>query len=98
MHSIYQDFVDLGTVRGGILFLPATAAVELISRARENNMRVLGVDGFFLTPQTTQPTLEHSVDYSRDFASTPAFDSWSAAKEFILKRQTLGLVYEVVLE
>ncbi len=65
-----------GIVRGSILFLRASDAIALTEAARENGARVLGVDGFRLADDTTQPLMEHSVDFSSERRGA---DLWTRA-------------------
>lgn len=81
-------------MRGGILFLRASDAVALTEAAREKGVRVLGVDGFRLEDDATQPLIEHSVDFSSEPRGT---DLWTRASDFI-RRQPADLFFEVVLD
>lgn len=93
--SLEQAFESRGYRRGGILFLRPTEAAELIAAARFEGIRILGVDGFFLTGAGTQPSKEHSVDLSRRDVPT---DSWAAATQFIRRWPKVDLWFEVVLD
>jgi hypothetical protein len=89
------EFRTPKNTRGGILMLTAGDACRLIARAEEEKIRVLGIDSFMLTETSTQPLIEHSVDYSaRDFV---ADSDWRTAIAFIEGRASLGFHFEVVL-
>lgn len=92
--EIESAFQGRGVVRGGILFLGASDAVALTEAAREKGIRVLGVDGFRLTDNATQPLMEHSVDFSSEAGGA---DLWTKAGDFI-RRQPADLFFEVVLD
>lgn len=63
----------------------------MVERARELSVRILGVDGFWLSERTTQPDMEHSLDVSGD----PDY-GWDQAAAFLQDRADTGLMVEVV--
>ena len=78
-------------MRGGTLILPPADALAMVERARELGVPVLGVDGFWITDETTQPDLGHTIDLGRGTGT-----SWDEAARFIAERSDLGLMFEVV--
>ena len=96
MTDIEQEIRRRAVDRSGVLLLTQQDAFVVIVCARQLGRRVLGVDGFFLTPTTTQPSLDHSIDLSsREYAEA---DCWAAAQEFLRQQKDSGLHFEVVLE
>lgn len=93
--SLEQAFESRGQRRGGILLLPPSAATELIAVARTERVRVLGVDGFFLSENGTLPSMEHSIDLSQ--SDGPA-DPWNSATQFVQRWPALDLWFEIVLD
>jgi hypothetical protein len=91
--SVAAEFARRGIVQGGTLMLYAEPALEMVERARELGVPILGVDGFWVTETTTQPDMEHSVDLG-----SGGVDSWDAAAGFIQSRSALGLMFEVVAD
>jgi hypothetical protein len=94
--SVTREFRDLGTVRGGELFLGPAQAVAMIKRAREVGVRILGVDGFWITPPTIKPDLGHILDLSSLGSDSPS--SWAEATQFISERADLGLSFVVATD
>jgi len=92
-HELERAFRSKGELRGGILFLRPKDAVSLIEAAREHGIRVLGIDGFILTAQTTQPVMERSIDLTRARIEDP----WSAATSFVRQYDDTKYRFEVVL-
>jgi hypothetical protein len=90
--SIAAEFASRGIVRGGILILDAHEALAMIARAREVAVPILGVDGFWITEQTTQPDMGHSIELGEGASS------WTAAEEFVQQRAQTGLMFEVVAD
>ena len=96
MRPIEQDFYTRSLIRGGVLLLSPQDALNLVARARKERIRVLGIDGFFLRNEETEPSMEHSIDLTagRDLAK----DSWSSAERFLQQRVGSGMHFEIVLE
>jgi hypothetical protein len=66
-------------------------AIAMVERARQLNVRILSVEAFWFTDETTQPDLEHTLDLGGDPAR-----GWEEAARFIAERAALGLMFEVV--
>jgi indolepyruvate ferredoxin oxidoreductase alpha subunit len=60
--TLRSEFEHRGIVRGALLFLPASDALAMVKGARELGVPIYGVDGFWITDDTTQPDLGHSID------------------------------------
>ena len=83
-NNIEQQFISRGIVKSNMLFLDRATAIEFAKMVRLQNGKLLGFDGFFLTENSTQPSMEHSRDYSSsstdgvdeaiDFLSNPELD------------------------
>lgn len=93
MSLIDREFGERAIVRGGILMLNAGDAAKAIHRARDLGIRVLGVDGFAVTADITQPMMEHSIDIS-----ATASGCWDRAIRFLDNYQGSELLFEVVLD
>lgn len=90
MDRLEKEFASKGIRRGGILFLRPADAIELVSRCKERNIPLYGIDGFALTKSTTQPFLEHSISLDQDG------NSYEKAKRFLEGYVDSGLYFEVV--
>jgi hypothetical protein len=91
--SIAREFINRGTLRGGVLLLEPSDALAMIERAEQLGVPVLGIDGFRMTETTTQPDMEHSIDLS-----STGHGAWHEAGEFISARADRGLMFEVVAD
>jgi hypothetical protein len=89
--SVAREFKDRGILRGVLVLEPA-AALEMVARAEERGVPLLGVDGFWITDSTTQPDMGHSID----LAGRPS--AWAGAAQFIRDRASLGLMFEIVAD
>ncbi len=75
---------------GEVFFLRPADAIELVSRCKEGNISLYGIDGFALTKSTTQPFLEHSISFDQDRSS------YEKARRFLEGYIDSDLYFEVV--
>jgi len=91
-----REFADRAVPgHGGLLLLRPEDALALVSRAAEEGVPILGVDGFLLTESSTESPLEHLADFSSRVAD--GHGCWQEADAFIQARRNLGLVFELTL-
>lgn len=96
MSDIERDFRAKGVMRGGLLLLRPADARDMVLRARDEGVKVLGLDAFLLRPDETEPALEHSIDFTAGARGEK--DSWKAAEDFLVARMLSDLYFEVILE
>ena len=92
--AIEEEFLTVGTVRGGMLFLRPAEAIALVHRAREAGRAVLGIEGFWITEKATQPSMEHILNLSKATRE----ESWAEAERFLSMYAESGMMFEVVVE
>jgi hypothetical protein len=88
-----SEFATRGIMRGGILMLAADDATALVERARDAGVKVIGVDGFWISETSTHPDQDHTL-----FSGRVNLDPWDEAAGFIRERADLGLMFEIVLD
>jgi hypothetical protein len=98
MSRIEDEFRSAGALRGGVLLLRPHDAIRMVQRCRERQVRVLGIDGFFLTDCTTQPSIEQSIDLSDFHGGRHFVDCWERAETFLEERKKTDLFFEIVIE
>ena len=96
MRPIEREFQKRGSVRGGVLFLSPHDALDMVACARQEHIQVLGIDGFFLRDEETEPSMQNSIDLT--VGRNLDDDSWSSAERFLQQRVDSGMYFEVVLE
>ncbi len=89
--ELETTFSARGQLRGGVLFLPVDVAIEMVQSARRAGLRVLGADAFILSPVTTQPVLEHSIDLSGETG-----DAWTIMESFLASHVGSQYHFEIV--
>ena len=91
-----EEFRPRGAApESSLLLLRAADAVELVDRAAEEGVPILGIDGFRLSAQGLEPALDHIADYSAAVAD--GHGCWEAADAFIRARSDASLVFELTL-
>lgn len=94
MPKIEEQFRDVGVIRGMTLMLKPCDALAFVRLCRERQVKVLGLDAFHLTSETTRPDMGESIDLSLpEFRSQ---DCWAVAEDFLSQRFDSGLYFEVV--
>jgi ABC-type sugar transport system substrate-binding protein len=95
LHPLIDKFKGRATVRGGICAFAPEDAIDVIEAAKDAGCPVIGIDGLFLKPDATEPSLENSIDYSA--AVRQGTDTNEAALKFVKERSDRGLHFEIVL-
>jgi len=93
MEDIEKKFAERGIIRGGLLLLRPEDALELIDEAARKRRKVLGVDGFIITNNSTQPLMDESINLSKY-----PLECWEKAKRFLLCRVDRDLFFEIILD
>lgn len=91
--KIGQEFSHLGIKPGGIHMFRIADAIKIVKICRERRLRIWGIDGFFITENSTQPSMEHSIDLS-DIDNS--LQCWDVAEEFLNKMINYDLYFEIV--
>ncbi len=94
MNKVERIFMDKALNRRGIMLYAKQDALAFIEECNKNRIRLLGIDGFFITDTTTQPSLDDSIDFSNVPQLQNVYDK---AIEFI-KRRKGNLYFEIVCE
>lgn len=91
-----REFADRGVAHaGGSLLLRPPDALALVSRAAEEGVPILGVDGLYVTASSMESPPEHVADFSAAVAE--GHGCWQDAEAFIRERSAIGLVFELTL-
>jgi len=100
IEQIEAEFGGKGIKRGELLLLPSEVAIELVHRCKEENLKILGIDGFFINDDITQPLMEHSIDLTNESIEKrlTLFDSYKIAEIFLNKRIDSTLFFEIIID
>lgn len=94
MNVVEHQFVQKGLNRAGIIMYPKSDALDFIKECSKHRIRILGIDGFFITDTITQPSLEDSIDFS---AASSVEVVCEKAVAFIESRN-IRLYFEIVCD
>lgn len=112
MNKIELLFKNRGIPQpGGWFIYTKQDAIEFIEECKKQAVLVLGIDGFFrgkdishqsipnlsVTPDSIQPSMEHSVDFSSSDYVSKAGDIYVDAEMF-LKNMPDRMYFEIVCE
>ena len=93
MKDIDLKFKDRIIMHSGIKLLTKFDAIDFIDECEIRHIQILGIDAFYLTPNTIEPSMDNSIDFS---SSTPSnFNGYSIAKNFLQSRND-SLFFEIV--
>ena len=91
-----EDYIAISAKRrrGGIDFFTKLETIEILKLCKSLKKELLGIDGFFLTSTTTQPSMDNSIDYSAG-SSSHIKNVYKHAIEFITSRPN-DMYFEIV--
>ena len=91
MNNIENFFKSKVVNRNGILLYSKKDAIEFVRMSKKLNVRLLGIDGFFLTETTIQPSMRDSIDFSKE----AGLEIYELALGFLEERPN-NLFFEIV--
>ena len=93
--DLISEFRRYGVHRAGTDYFCRQTALEIVDRCEASGIRILGIDGFYLTANVTEPAIDWILDLSDAESSSSAYNG---ARAFLEKGAELPLFYEFVLE
>lgn len=94
MNEIRLKFKDREINRKGTLLYSKATSLCFIQECARQGITILGIDGFFLTEHTIQPSMDNSIDFTSILFSG---DIFNAAISFLEDRPDT-LFFEIVYE
>lgn len=95
--NLLGEFADRFIERHGVQMLNATDALDLITKAKEAHIPILGFYAFWVGPDSVEPSVEHSHDFSGGESDGPAEEAHDQALEMIQAKRRLGLFFDIVV-
>jgi hypothetical protein len=90
MNKIAQIFIE----RAGLYLYSRKNAIAFVMACRKEKVRLLGIDGFIITSNSTQPSMNNSIDFSSSFFKGDVYDEAIV----FLEIQPDELFFEIVFE
>jgi hypothetical protein len=91
LNSIEFFFKNKVINRNGIFLYSKEHSIEFVKKSKELNVKLLGIDGFYLTEITIQPSMRDSIDFSKNLG----FEIHELALSFLEERSN-NLFFEIV--
>ncbi|REG76896.1 hypothetical protein [Algoriphagus antarcticus] len=95
MNRIEKLFKDRVVQRGGINLYSKVDALNFIKECEKDQVYILGVDGFYITEDKTEPSLDNSIDFS--LLSVNRDRVFLMLKEFFNNKEE-SLFFEIIYE
>ena len=95
IEALILEFKRYGVHRGGTIYFCRRTALEIVDRCEVAGIRIVGIDGFYLTPNSTEQPIEWILNLSEAWADQSPYN---AARNFFEKAINLPLFYEFVLD
>jgi hypothetical protein len=93
VNMIEREYIQYGVVRGRSMVFNVEYALQIVDICENLGVKVLGIDGFFLSPGITQPSLEDSIDFSNQEGGV-----YEMARNFMLSRMNSQIHFELILD
>jgi hypothetical protein len=92
MNKVEILFANKAINRAGIFLYSKEDALQFVNACRETSTMILGIDAFFITHNTTEPSMENSIDFSKHSFTKDIYDE---AIRFLTMRDD-RLFFEIV--
>src|ERR1700722_11436652 len=92
MNKVEKAFLCKAINRAGIYLYSKRNALDFLEECKKQDVPVLGIDSFYLTESTIQPSMDNSVDFSTRSFEKKILDE---AIQF-LKQRGDDLYFEIV--
>jgi len=92
--ELAKKYLETAVERGGLILFPPESALGVVQKCSELAIPVLGIDGFNITVNTTQPDLENSIDCSAFEEDT----TYVKTIEFLNSRIDSNLYFEIICD
>jgi hypothetical protein len=92
MNKIDISFASKALIKGGIYLYLKHDALQYVFACQKEDIPILGIDAFYITQKSTQPSMEHSIDFSTHLIDKSTF---AEATKF-LEGMPDSLYFEIV--
>ncbi len=95
MNNIENLFKDKAIQRGGINLYSKYDALNFVQECYKQSVYILGIDGFYITDDTTEPSIGNSIDFT--VLPLKRENIFEMAKEFLREKDDI-LFFEILYE
>jgi hypothetical protein len=98
LNEVEKQFVQKFLKRGGILLLSKADAILMVQECLNKKFRILGIDGFWISDEATEPSLENSVDFSSTKLQASYLDPAFKDPITFLQTRDEKMMFEIVCD
>lgn len=97
MDPVRKEFDNRGiqTSPVSLTYYDENTAIDMILRCKELGYKIIGLESYKIEGITTQPFMEHSIDYLYSEYGSKGIGCWNEAIEFIKSKRKYGLVFDI---
>lgn len=97
MDLVRKEFYNKGiqTSPASLRYYDEETAIRMIHRCKKLGYKIIGIESYKITGKSTQPFMEHSIDYLFSEYGSKGIGCWDEAIEFIKSKRKYGLVFDI---
>lgn len=95
MNIVENKFLNKSIGKGGLLLFSKQDTLLFIEECQKENISILGIDGFLLLEEKTQPSIENSIDFSSPKYVSKTKNTFLDAIDFINQRNE-NIFFEII--
>ena len=96
LNKIEQLFAARAIIRPGTFLLKPIDAIEFLNECQKQQIRILGVDAFYLIEEKIQPSLLHSADFTLSRRHEINKNACDEARKIIEAGN--GMYFEIIID
>ncbi len=93
---IVDKYLSNSKQLGRIYVFPYQETLHIIADCKNENIDILGLDGFYIGTDYTIPLQEYSIDFTSNTVNRISISVWDCAEKFV-KSNPKDVFYEIVL-
>jgi hypothetical protein len=94
MNIVENSFKEKAIIRNGMMLFSKENSLDFVKACESHNIKVLGIDGFYLYDDKIQPSMENSVDFTSAYYKIKGKNIFADAQEFLISKDT-NLFFEI---
>ena len=96
LNKIEELFAEKALIKSNIFLLASNDAVDFINESQRKNIKILGVDVFYLIQEKIRPTMEKSIDFTSRSYVEKNISNYDVARTII--ENARDLYFEIVID
>jgi hypothetical protein len=96
LNKIEELFAERAIIKNNIFLLASSDAIDFIIECQRQNIKILGVDAFYLVQENIRPIMEKSIDFTSGSYIEKNISNYDVARTII--ENTRGSYFEIVID